>query len=437
MSTAMLVPTPTPGPGPVTVTGTVVHLDGLALTHGEAAGILRSCLTEHGPDATADLVRRALPVGLLAVTLGAVAVDTGAIQRTLDALAGQVDTRSAAALAGLDQVVARLRADQESVATAARDALSSLPDKLDGVLAAESISVRQAVTDAARSVQAAGLQQMQAALTAHAAAVRDAVSLDTTDGPIQALRRDVLAQVADSRRELGTQLAGVRELLAAADAARTAGRASSRKIGADWEESALAIACEVITNAGDRFEAVGSTAAPGGTARTGDAVATLGAAVTGRSRTLRIVLEAKTRTRPLTATQWRSELTTARQTRDAVAALALVPSCDQVPGGGSLARVDDTSFVVAATDEHAVQLVFLVLRELVALHHVRQDDTEVDLGRLETHLEAALAALTDFDDVGRLATQAGQTLERLKTTGARARARITESITAGLALIHD
>jgi hypothetical protein len=45
--------------------------------------------------------------------------------------------------------------------------------------------------------------------------------------------------------------------------------------------------------------------------------------------------------------------------------------------------------------------------------------------------------LTDFDDVGRLATQAGQTLERLKTTGARARARITESITAGLALIHD
>lgn len=436
MSTTTLIPLPTPGTGPVTVTGTTVHLDGLTLTHSEAAGILRSCLAEHGPDATADLVRRALPVGLLAVTMGAVAVDTGAIQRTLDALAGQVDTRSAAALAGLDQVVTRLRADQESVATAARAALTRLPEQIDGVLAGESLSVRQAVTDAARTVQAAGLQQMQAALTAHTASVREAVSLDS-DGPIQALRRDVLAQVADSRRELGTQLGGVRELLAAADAARTAGRASSRKIGADWENTALEIAAAVVTAAGDRFEAVGSTAAPGGTARTGDAVATLGAAVAGRTRTLRIVLEAKTRTRPLAAAQWRAELTTARQTRDAVAALALVPSCDQVPGGGSLARIDDASFVVAATDEHAVQLVYLVLRELVALHHVREDDTELDLTRLESHLEAALAALTDFDDVGRLATQAGQTLDRLKTTGARARNRITESITAGLALLHD
>lgn len=314
--------------------------------------------------------------------------------------------------------------------------MATLPDKIDGVLAGESISVRQAVTDAARTVQAAGLQQMQVALTAHAAVVRDAVSLDT-EGPIQALRRDVLAQVESSRQEIGAQLAGVRELLAAADAARTAGRASSRKIGADWETDALNIAALDITGAGDRFDAVESTAAPGGTARTGDAIATLGASVAGRTRSLRIVLDAKTRTRPLTAAQWRAELTTAGHPRDAVAALALVPSCDQVPGGGSLARIDDASFVVAATDDHVVQLVFLVLREPVALHHVRQDDTEVDLGRLETHLEAALTALTEFDDVGRLATQAGQTLERLKATGARARTRITESITAGLALIHD
>ena len=436
MSTTTLTPLTTAGTGQVTVTGTTVRLDGLAFTHGEAAGILRASLTEHGPEATADLVRRALPVGLLAVTMGAVAVDTGAIQRTLDALAGQVDTRSVAALAGLDQVITRLQADQESVATAARTALSRLPEQIDGVLAAESISVRQAVTDAARTVQAAGLQQMQTALTAHAAAVRDAVSLDT-DGPIQALRRDVLAQVENTRRELGTQLAGVREVLAAADAARTAGRTSSRKVGADFEASAIAIATEIVTAAGDRIEAVGATAAAGGTRRAGDAVVTLGSAIAGRGQPVRIVLEAKLRSRPMTAAQWRTELGVGRETRGAVAGLGLVPTSDQVPGGGAFARVDELGYVVALDDDTAPTLVYLVLRELVAATYTRGTDSEVDLTTLESHLDSALRALADFDDVGRHAKAAQRSLENILTTGAAVKARISTSITAGLTLLHD
>ncbi|MBC7633621.1 hypothetical protein, partial [Aeromicrobium sp.] len=196
-------------------------------------------------------------------------------------------------------------------------------------------------------------------------------------------------------------------------------------------------ATDVVTAAGDRIEAVGATAAPGGTRRAGDAVATLGSAVAGRGTPLRIVLEAKTRTRPLTVSQWRAELGTGRETREAVAGLGLVPTCDQVPGGGSFARVDELSYVVALDDDSALGLVYLVLRELVAATHTRDTDSEVDLTKLEAHLDTALRALEDFDDVGRNAKAAQRSLENILTTGAAVKARLGTSITAGLALLHD
>jgi hypothetical protein len=221
-----------------------------------------------------------------------------------------------------------------------------------------------------------------------------------------------------------------------ADASKAASAKSTRAVGADFEAEAIALADRIVVAAGDRFEPTGAHPAPGTTSRAGDGLATLTSAITGR-KLIRIVFEAKTRTRPLNSRAWREALAEARSVRDAAGALALVPSADQVPGDGSFARVDELSFVVAANPEHA-ELVYLVLRELVALVTVRQNDgDEIDLGKIEAQLNTALAALAEFDEVARLANTATKNLAGIKEVGGRARTRIEAALTAGLAALQQ
>lgn len=422
--------------GPVVVTHTGITINHLTVANRESAAIARTCLTDEGPDALADLIARAVQIGLIALSMGHVAVDTGAIGRTLDEFAARVDAKTRTAVEGMDDTLRRLQAGEQQIARVAQDVLSRLPVQVEEALAGANGDVRATVSEAARSAQAAGLDEVRKALTQHSAAVRDALSLDR-EGPVQALRRDVLEQVQASRQELSEQLTQVRAMLHAAQAHKVAAAKSTRAIGLEWENEAMAIADQVITAAGDRFEPTGSSPAAGGTSRAGDGVATLSAAITGHGRPVRVVIEAKKRSKTLTAAQCREELARSRTLRQASAGLILVPTCDEVPGGGRWARVDDASWVVAADDPTVVSLCYLILREMTALLTVRQNDgDEVDLAKVEAQINWALSALKELDEVARLATSAERNLAGLKEVGGRVQKKIRDALTGGLTALH-
>ena len=103
-----------------------------------------------------------------------------------------------------------------------------------------------------------------------------------------------------------------------------------------------------------------------------------------------------------------------------------MPTAEEVPGGGRFARVDDLAFVVAADDLTTVSLVYRILREMTALLTVRSSEgDEVDVAKLESQLNLALSALTEFDGVGRLAGKPRRTW----TTSARSEVGCTRSST--------
>ena len=422
----------------VTITAGAVSITNLTVTHAEAAVIAAATLEQSGQQALEDLVRRALPVGLLALSMGSAAVDTGSMQRTLDAFAEQVDRRSGLALDGLNNSLQRLREGELAVATTAQAVLARLPEQIQAVLGGEADNVRASVTEAARTVQATGLQDLQAALALHATTVRNALSLDH-EGPVQQLRQDVLGQLDSTRRELAGQLAGVRGLLQAAEAHKAGAARSTRAVGQAWEQTAMdGLAREVVVAAGDLYESTGSTPAPGGPGRAGDGLVTLTRAITGSGPKVHLLLEAKTRSRPLSAAAWRRELRSSMVLRQAVGALALVPTGAEVPGGGPLARVDDFCFVVAGDDPANVKLVYLILREMVALLAVRNgDDTAVDLVRAEAQLQLAMQALTEFDEVAKHLASARKSLDGLFQVAGNTRKKIHQALTEGLAALRQ
>lgn len=425
------------GPGPVTVTGDALVIHDLTVTHGEAAAFVRSQLADHGPEAAADLVRRALPVGLVALSMGTAGIDTGALTRTLDAFGAQMSAKSEAALAGLDQTLTRLHTGEEAVARTASSVLESLPAQVEAALAGQAGSVRASVLEAARAVQTAGLQELTTALARHSESVRDALSLDR-EGPVRMLRQDLLEELNGTRRELGEQLAAVRSLVEAAQVAKTAGAKSSRAVGDAMEDDAMSMMERIVTAAGDLFERTGGQPGVGGTTRrTGDGVATLSPAITGHGRQVRLVTESKTRSRPLSAKAHREEVAAGCRVRDAAGGLVVVPTNAEVPGGGAFARVDTCAYVVSAESAQTVELIYLLLREQVAMLSVRQEDgAEIDLAQVEARFNLALAGISQLDEVGRLAVQAHKSLEKLIALGRDTQQKVRATLTEGISLLH-
>jgi hypothetical protein len=73
---------------------------------------------------------------------------------------------------------------------------------------------------------------------------------------------------------------------------------------------------------------------------------------------------------------------------------------------------------------------------MTALLTVRQNDGTIDHSKIETHLELALTALSELDDIARLAGQAQNTLQTLKTNGAQTQKKIREALITSLAVLH-
>jgi hypothetical protein len=429
---------PADGTTAVQISGDSVTVRDLTVVHPEAAALLLAQEQKAGPEVVADLVRRALPVGLISLSMGTAAVDSGGVTRVLDSFADRLDLKSRAALASLDGTLNRLATGEQSISAAANAVLSSLPSQVEQALAGEAETVRAAVLEATRAVQAAGIEQMGRALAEHTRSLRDAVSLER--GPVQTLRQDMLNELAGTRRELSEQLTAVRVLVESAKVHKDASAKNSRAIGAVFEDEAMAMCHEIVTAAGDMFEATGGQAGVGGTTRrSGDGVATLSPAIVGHGPAVRIVIEAKRRTstRPLTAKAFREEIEAGRRVRDAAGGLVLVPTREEVPGGGTFARVCQYGYVVAIEDTELVRTLFLLLREQVAVLCVRQnDDTEIDLSQVEARLNQALSTLAEFDEVGRLAGQARRSLEKLSELGAAAQKRLRATLTEGVNLLH-
>ena len=424
---------PTPDTG-VRLDGDTLHIH-LAITHPEAAALARKHATAHGGDSLASLVARALPIGIVALTLGGAGMDSGSIQRTLDVFAGQVDAASSAALTSLEKSATALRAGEEDLVNRATRVLDQLPARVEALLVGASVDVRSQVTAATSEVQAAGLRDLRELLSQHSGNVRSALSLDTQQGPIAVLREEMLRMVDGARAELGGQLNAVQGLLIAAQAASaaTASERTTRKAGQQFEAEAMQLAGDAVAAAGDQLDLTGSVVAPGSTSRAGDGLATLNPLITG-GRSVRIVLEAKTRDRPLSAAKWREELTASRELRMASGGLAIVPE-GQVPGGRLFARVGERLFVVVA-DAPVISLVYLVLRELVALATDTGNDADpVSVSKASSKIAQALTALNDLEEITRHTSAVGKSLEKIVDINTTVRARVALTLTDALAAL--
>ncbi|WP_448610119.1 hypothetical protein [Geodermatophilus sp. URMC 60] len=416
---------------PVTVTDDAVEISHLRVTHPETVAIARRELAEHGSAALADTIAGAVVVGMVATGLRRGTGDTtAAMQRVLAGFDEAVQNRAAATVAQLDGLLSRVDTTEQAAREAVAATLAQLPAQvergLSTALAGGADDVREAVRQATVTAQAEAVTALERVVALHSDQVRAVISTENPSSPIAALKNDLSAQVQDARRELTEGIATLRALVQAQQASQAATTRTSAAIGKDWEDSTALAVAGWAQATGDLVEHVGTRPAPGTSRRIGDVLVKIMSA----SQPV-LIIECKHRQRRASMRAFREELAEARRVRGAHAALAVVPTADDVPGpaDSAWARVDTSSWVVAASDPGVMALVLGVVRELTILAAAQTSaDPAIDVGRARTAVGHLLDLLARFEDVSKHVSTAEKALTNVRATADGLKAALAAQI---------
>jgi len=411
------VPLHQPDPGRVTLTHDALIVHELRVTHPETIALARAHLDEHGPESLLSAVSTAIVIGMVAGRLAREHGDAaGRMEAVLTGWRADLERQGGDVLAHLDGVLVRLDEAERATSQAAQEALAHFPEQVERALRGEASTVRAAVRDAATATQQEALGQLDRVVRGHSAELRTLLSTENPTGPLHQLRRDLTAQMEAARREMGEGMATLR---AALEAQRVTRQKVSNTVGSTFERWVCDRVADFANSTGDVAEPVGNTPAPGGTARTGDVLISVQSGARPK-----IVIEAKNRARAMSVAQARAELGNALRVRRAQAAVLIVESPEQLPGGsGRWVRLDTHSWAVAAEDADLLWLVLSTVRQLVLAEGAAASNAAgVDAGAAQTAVRHAIDLLRRFDEIGKHTHAATRSLGHLRDTADHLRA---------------
>src|SRR3954469_6778150 len=377
MEPATLPPSLTVVPGGDTTPATTrIRIDGdrilverLIVTDRALAGFL----TERPADDRADLIERALRIGLLALQDAGVTVNVDVVRGEFEKLvrqAEQVNERAATAL-------------EQTLRTNFADGDGRLPRTLEKFLGDRGAlrGMVEELFDESKRDSAIGRIGRMLEKYFDGDASKLAVLLDPTR---------MGSPMHQFRLEIAAGFKSVEERLVAIEAAATARateRAKSAAKGADFEDLLESLLADLARGGGDMLDRTADEAGSTMRSKKGDFVLTVNPSL-ARGADLRVVIEAKDR--KVSGREMREELREARTNRSAAVAL-VVFTPTHAPSGiapfdvraGDVYCVLDPAAPDAATLEVAVRLA-----RLLALNSVRETEAELDSGAIREALTA-------------------------------------------------
>jgi hypothetical protein len=404
METARLVPLPSASArhAGVRLDGDRLVVDHLVLEDSS----LVAFVADRPADERAQLVERALRIGLTAIQSVGVTVNVDAVRAEFQGLLRQTEAANERAATALDTVLRQNFADGDG----------RLPRTLEKFLGDKG-QLRGFVDDLfdeAKRDSAIGRMKILMGSYFDGDASRLAQLLDPTrlGSPLHQFRVEMTAGF----EKLNERLSAIE----AASAARAGERAKSAAKGGDFEGLIEGLLGELARGSGDLVERIGTETGAIIGSKKGDFVLTLNAEATNGAE-LRIVVECKDRY--VSGRAMRDELREAKTNRDAAVALVVFTPAHAPAGiapfdvrAGDVYCVVDPAAPDAATLEAAVRLA-----RLLALQSVRSHDVEVDaaavteaLKGVREQLETLRALKVTLTSIGTSAKEVYAGLDRLR-----------------------
>jgi hypothetical protein len=404
METARLVPLPSTSnrQSSVRIDGDRLVVDHLVLDDSS----LVAFVADRPADERAQLVERALRIGLTAIQSVGVTVNVDAVRAEFQGLLRQTEAANERAATALDTMLRQNFADGDG----------RLPRTLEKFLGDKG-QLRGFVDDLfdeAKRDSAIGRMKILLGSYFDGDASRLAQLLDPTrlGSPLHQFRVEMTAGFDKLNERLSA--------IEAAGAARAGERAKSTAKGGDFEGLIEALLGELARGSGDLVERTGTETGAIIGSKKGDFVLTLNAEATNGAE-LRIVVECKDRY--VSGRAMRDELREAKTNRDAAVALVVFTPAHAPAGiapfdvrAGDVYCVVDPAAPDPATLEAAVRLT-----RLLALQSLRSHDVEVDaaavteaLKGVREQLETLRALKVTLTSIGTSAKDVYAGLDRLR-----------------------
>jgi hypothetical protein len=414
METAKLVPLPSQSGRPAAIR---VESDRLVIEHLVLDDHAMAAFVADRPaEERAQLVERALRVGLTAIQSVGVSVNVDAVRAEFQGLLRQTEAANEKAATALDVMLRQNFADGEG----------RLPRTLERFLGDKG-QLRAFVDelfDEAKRDSAIGRMKVLLGSYFDGDASRLAQLLDPTrlGSPLHQFR----VEMAEGFSRLNERLSAIE----AAGAARASERSKSAAKGADFEEVVDGLLGEISRGSGDILERTGTEAGAAIGSKKGDFVLTLNAEATAGAE-LRVVVECKDRY--VSGRGMRDELRDAKSNRDAAVALVVFTAAHAPAGiapfdirAGDVYCVVDPLAPDAATLEAAVRLA-----RLLALQTLKDHDVEVDAAAIASALNGVREQLETLRSLKLTLTSIGASAKDVYAGLDRLRegilARITEA----------
>ena len=321
----------------------------------------------------ADLVERAVRIGLLALQDAGVTVNVDVVRAEFEKLVRQAESVNEKAAQALEQTLRTNFADGDG----------RLPRTLEKFLGDRGAlrSMVEELFDETKRDSAIGRIGSMLERYFDGDASKLAVLLDPTR---------LNSPMHQFRQEMGAGFKAIEERLVAieaAAAARGAERARSAAKGVDFEDLLQAMLGDIARGSGDLLDRTGTDTGAVLKSKKGDFVLTLDARV-ARGCDLRVVIEAKDR--PLSMRAIRDELREARENRGAAVGVIIFTPAHAPAGVAPFAVFGDDVYCVVDPEapEPATLEAAIKLARLLALASLAEHDVEVDAAAIAAALTA-------------------------------------------------
>jgi hypothetical protein len=399
---ALRVAPPPPQRLPVSVEDEVIIVDHLRLSDRSLAAFVE----QRAPDDRADLIERALRIGLHALQDAGTTVDVEMVRREFDALLKQNVSANERAAHELDAVLRTNFADQDG----------RLPRTLERFLGdrGQLNKFVNDLFDESKRDSAIGRMRQLLGTYFDGDASRLAQLLDPTrlGSPLHQFRNEM----AQGFEKLNERLAA----LEAAQVARASERSKSAAKGADFEDLLELMLAETARGAGDLVERTGAVSGDVLRSKKGDFLLTIDPQWC-HGADLRVVIEAKNRR--LSWREIREELDAAKRNRGAAIAVAIF-SPEHAPAGIEPfdVRYGHVFCVVDPDDADQVSLAAAIkLARLYAVATLVEHEDAIDPARviaivsaIKTELEALRGLKMQLTSMSKAAGEVNTGLDRLR-----------------------
>ncbi len=396
------------------------------------AGAVRA--SADGPEAALAWARAALSVGARAISTAGATAATDELAGRVDRLARQLTEAAAASARQVADAVVAATGPDGTVAASVGEAMQDLAKDLRRLVGEEDGPLRAGIGRTVDAATSEAARRVERALAASTDQVRAVLAPAGPGSPLAALNAEVLRTAAETRRELGEQIAQVREALAAAGATATAMTLTSAK-GQTFEDACVAVLTDLAAP-GDLVEGTGTaTGSTGG--KRGDAVVTVHPGSTHGLRGVRIAVECKDRL--LSPAALARELDAAAANRGAVGALAIVRH-GRMPGAaaGGVLVLGPRRIVCAyepGGDPSMLRAALHLVRAATVEQALADAVPDVDRAGLATAVREAMVDLEEFQKVDRALAAARRGLDELERAAAHVRSRVGATLAAATRLL--